>query len=70
MSKNEFVRKAGLLDVTVAKTAVAANPKTFSTGSVGWNFNGKVMVTLPDGTEVRVQITGNAVVVGSKEWRL
>jgi hypothetical protein len=31
---------------------------------VGYNLNGKV--TLADGT--RLQVTGNAIVIGSKDW--
>ena len=64
MSKSEFIKSAPSLSITVGNQPVNATPKQFSTGSVGYNFNGKV--TLPDGT--RLQVTGNAIAIGSKEW--
>lgn len=42
------------------------NPKTFSTGSYGWSYSGKLVVTLPDGRSVRTQASINLVVIGSK----
>jgi len=41
--------------------AFEAEPKRFSSGSVGWHYSGKVMI---DG--VRVQVSLSLVVVGSK----
>lgn len=48
------------------KRQFVAMPKQFSTGSVGWNVNDKVVVLL-DGKEVVCQVGLNITVVGSKE---
>lgn len=69
MTKREFERKAGILCVSIGGTEVAGSAKIYSTGSVGWNLNGKVTITLPSGEEVRCQVTGNVIAVGSKEWK-
>lgn len=44
---------------------LTADPMRFKTGSFGWNFNGKVTIEV-DGVPLRVQVTGNMIVVGSK----
>lgn len=64
MSKHEFLTSTLTPNVEVAGQSVDAKPMQYSTGSVGYNLNGKV--TLPNG--VRLQISGNAVVIGSKTW--
>lgn len=43
-----------------------ANPKSFSTGSLGWYLNGKITLEI-DGIPVSVQIGMNLTIVGSKE---
>jgi hypothetical protein len=63
-SKSAFVTNPPALDLIVAGQSVTAKAREFSTGSVGFNLNGKV--TLADGT--RLQITGNAIAIGSKDW--
>lgn len=45
--------------------SVMGKPKKFSTGSLGWNLCGKVLVEV-DGEMHQVQITGNAVITKSK----
>ena len=64
MSKSQFVTSAPEISPLISGQPIAATRKKFSTGSVGYNLNGKV--TLADGT--RLQVTGNAIVIGSKEW--
>jgi|APGre2960657373_1045057.scaffolds.fasta_scaffold26193_2 hypothetical protein len=64
MSKNQFVSQAPVLSPTISGQTIAATARKFSTGSVGYNLNGKVV--LADGT--RLQVTGNAIVIGSKDW--
>lgn len=49
------------LTVTIDGQNLMAMFKEFSTGSKGWNFNGKVMI---DG--VKCQVSGNIVIIGSK----
>lgn len=76
MSKNEFVANAPVLTLTIQNQPITGTARKFSTGSVGWNLTGKAIVLKPDGTPllgpdgkpVRVQVTGNATVIGSKEW--
>ena len=64
MSKEQFVRSAPELTANINAHALVAQPREFSTGSVGYLINGKI--TLPDGT--RLQVSGNAVAIGSKNW--
>jgi hypothetical protein len=64
MSKNDFLSTAEDLEVSIAGQSLNASPKEFSTGSVGYHINGKI--TLADGT--RLQVSGNAVAIGSKDW--
>jgi hypothetical protein len=64
MSKEQFVRSAPELTANINGHALVAQPREFSTGSVGYLINGKI--TLPDGT--RLQVSGNAVAIGSKNW--
>ena len=64
MSKSQFISKAPEIAPLISGQSIAATARKFSTGSVGYNLNGKV--TLADGT--RLQVTGNAIVIGSKEW--
>ena len=64
MSKSQFVTSAPEITPLISGQPIAATRKKFSTGSVGYNLNGKV--TLADGT--RLQVTGNAIVIGSKDW--
>ena len=66
VTKDEFVGRAGALLLHVNGSTVVGTPKQFSTGSVGWNFNGKVEVHKGEETYT-VQVSGNAIVVKSKE---
>jgi hypothetical protein len=68
-TKSSFLESAKQLAVTVHGTTLYAEPKQFSTGSVGYNVTGKVPVTLPDGTVVKLQVSGNLTVIGSKDWQ-
>jgi hypothetical protein len=43
-----------------------ADAKEFSTGSLGWYYNGKVTLEV-DGVPVSVQVGLNLTIVGSKE---
>lgn len=47
--------------VQVEGQTVFGEPKQFSTGSRGWNVNGKVMI---DGQ--KCQFSGNVIIIGSK----
>lgn len=70
-TKRGFERTAGAISLAVngnASAVAVGTPRRFSTGSMGWNVTGKVVVVTPDGTMHRCQLTGNVVIVGSKEW--
>jgi hypothetical protein len=66
MTNQEFVTSARPVVVTINGVPIQATPKEFSTGSVGYNINGKVPIQLPDGTVGKLQVSGNLVLVGSK----
>jgi hypothetical protein len=66
ISLTNFMAKAEPLKVTINGVEMTADPKAFSTGSFGWNINGKTTITV-DGKSLPVQIGMNLTVVGSKE---
>lgn len=70
MTKNEFVNTAKPIVVNINGTPLQAMPRQFKSEakSVGYNFNGKVPITLPDGTIGKLQVSGNLTVCGSGEW--
>lgn len=47
-------------------TPIVAEPKEFSTGSMGWYLNGKATIMV-DGKPIKCQIGLNLTIVGSKE---
>lgn len=68
MTKAEFVASAKPIQVIINGTALTAEPRVNSTGSVGFYLNGKATIVLPDGTPIRLQVNGNLTAIGSKEW--
>ncbi len=66
IGRKEFLKSATPLRVEINGTPFQAELKEFSTGSFGWNVNGKMTVDI-GGTPVNVQIGMNLTVVGSKE---
>ena len=62
----QFQEKAEPLKVVINGQEMLAEVKAFSTGSFGWNINGKMTITV-DGKPLSVQIGMNMTVVGSKE---
>lgn len=65
ISKGEFLEKAAPLSVNIGGTEIRAAVKQFATGSFGWFHSGKVEVTV-GGKPVKVQVSLNLIVVGSK----
>jgi acyl CoA:acetate/3-ketoacid CoA transferase beta subunit len=65
-SPAEFLKVAENVNLTGSGVTVALAPRTFSTGSYGWSCNGKVVVTIADGRQVRCQGSINLTVIGSK----
>jgi hypothetical protein len=68
MTKNEFAKVAKNLSIEIDGTPVVGTVKVFSTGSVGWNANGRVVIKLPNGELHKCQLSCNLIVNGSKEW--
>ena len=66
VSLTQFLEKAEPMKVIINGQEMLAEVKEFSTGSFGWNINGKTIVTV-DGKPLSVQIGMNLTVVGSKE---
>ena len=66
ISRAQFVEKAEQVRVVINGQEMLADVKEFSTGSFGWNLNGKTVITV-DGKPLSVQIGMNMTIVGSKE---
>ena len=66
VSLAQFIGKAEPLKIVIHGQEMVADVKTFSTGSFGWNINGKTTITV-DGMPLSVQIGMNLTVVGSKD---
>ena len=59
-------RDAKPVEITINGSPMLADPREFSTGSLGWYLNGKTVVDV-NGTKVTVQVGINLTVVGSTE---
>jgi hypothetical protein len=66
ITRRHFLEAAPLLIVMIDEVAHTALPLENSTGSFGWNVNGKMAIRV-GGIVVPVQINCNFTVIGSKE---
>jgi hypothetical protein len=66
ITRQEFRDGAKPVTVSIGGIPQIAEPKEFSTGSLGWYLNGKIPVEI-NGVSVQVQIGMNLTIVGSKE---
>ncbi len=66
VSRAEFAQNAQPIEFTLAGVPLVAEVKEFSTGSLGWNTNGKMTLKVGDKL-VSVQVGLNLTIVGSKE---
>ena len=66
ITRDDFRNHAQALEIVVAGVPMQADPKEFSTGSLGWYLNNKASVKVGDRT-VTVQIGMNLTIVGSKK---
>jgi hypothetical protein len=66
ITRKEFRDGAKPLTIVIEGNSMTADPKEFSTGSLGWYLNNKANVEI-DGKRVTVQIGMNLTIVGSKE---
>ncbi len=65
ISNAEFLSKAEAIVVEIGGKKVKINPRSFSSGSVGFGFSGKV-TALVGGVEVPLQASINLTEIGSK----
>lgn len=66
ITKEDFAAHAKGQSVTIAGQLVAANPKLFSTGSLGWNASQRLTLEV-NGVPVPCQVGLNITIIGSKE---
>jgi hypothetical protein len=66
VTRQQFKDQAKSMEVVINGQKMLAEPREFSTGSLGWNINGKLVVQIGD-TPVTVQVGLNVTLVGSKE---
>ena len=68
LTRKEFLANAEPLGCRIGKDAgwTYANPKLFSTGSVGYCLTGKALIGVGD-CEVAAQVSVNLIAVGSKD---
>jgi hypothetical protein len=66
ITRPQFQEGAKAVEVIINGTTMLADPKEFSTGSLGWYLNGKTVIEV-NGVKVTVQVGLNMTIVGSKE---
>ena len=66
ITREQFAEGAKPLAVTINNIPMLADPKEFSTGSLGWYLNGKTVAEV-NGIAVTVQVGINLTIVGSKD---
>jgi hypothetical protein len=66
VTRQQFLKAAKPLTLTIDGKTLVASVKEFSTGSFGWFTNDKLVVEV-DGVSCKVQPSISLVVVGSKD---
>lgn len=66
ITRDDFREKAEPIEIVIGGVPMIADPKEFSTGSLGWYLNNKISLKVAD-KSVTVQIGLNLTIVGSKE---
>lgn len=66
-TKASLKAKCKPVTITIDGRPFTAEVREFSTGSVGFNINDKLELTLADGSKVKCQVGVNITVIGSKE---
>jgi len=66
ITRQQFQDGAKPVTVMINEARLLAEPREFSTGSLGWYLNGKTVVEV-NGVPVTVQVGVNLTIVGSKE---
>ena len=68
MSIKKFLETASALEIDVEGNTLRGEPRTFSSGSVGWYLGGKILMKI-GGTEIWAQLGCNVVIPGSNAWK-
>jgi len=68
MSKQKFEKSAKALVVDVDGNTLRGEPRSFSSGAMGWYLGGKVELSIGDQT-VWAQVGMNVVIPGSNAWK-
>jgi hypothetical protein len=69
MTKSDYLKRVKpTITILIDGQPLAGNVKEFSTGSLGYNANGKVTIPLQDGDSLKYQVSMNITAIGSKEW--
>jgi hypothetical protein len=66
VTRQQFKKDAKQIEVVIDGQKLIADPREFSTGSLGWNINGKITLQVGE-ARVSVQVGLNLTLVGSKE---
>lgn len=66
LTRKHFAANAKPITVVINGIPFVADPKEFSTGSLGWNINAKVAIDV-GGEKVQCQVGFNLTIAKSKE---
>ena len=66
VGRKEFEEKAKPVAIRIGDQTLVADSRTFSSGSLGWYANGKIVIEV-DGVPCKVQVGISLTLVGSKE---
>jgi len=69
MTRAEFMKAATTHTMEFAGQKIKMNPKSFSTGSVGFSASQKIKLDVGEIEGLQLQVCFNMMVVGSKEWK-
>lgn len=65
ISNGDFLQSADSITINIGGKDIDLDPRSFSSGSVGFGYSGKVTVTV-GGIKVPLQASINLTVIGSK----
>jgi len=68
MSHSKFLANASALEVDVDGNTLRGEPRSFSSGAMGWYLGGKVEINVGS-TVVWAQVGMNVVIPGSNAWK-
>ena len=66
INRQDFHTQAQPVPIKIGDKEYQADVKEFSTGSLGWYFNGKTVIEI-GGKKVTVQVGMNMTIIGSKD---